>query len=277
VTLVRGGQELYRARFSTDSRGCRITPHPDPGPRRKFLVFLGCSFTFGEGVNDDETMPAAAARLAPDHRVYNHGCSGHGPQSVLARISDPNWANQIRETEGTLVYTFIDGHVRRALGLMSVMQWNQIAPYYRVAEGDRLERCGNFLTGRPFVSAAYWILGQSEALRAFDVDIPPRLTDSHFAFAASMIEDAAREFREKFPRGRFVVMCHPRCRMAGLFIRSLRSKHIQVLDYSLRAELEDSRYFIQGDGHPNGKGYEAVTRTLLKDLGLTGAGGTDGS
>src|SRR5437868_12513538 len=58
VTLPRrdSGRPIYRAHYSWDSRGRRLTRDPSSGrPGRQPLVFRGCSFTCGEGVDDFDT------------------------------------------------------------------------------------------------------------------------------------------------------------------------------------------------------------------------------
>ncbi|MEK7794954.1 MAG: hypothetical protein AAB353_10505 [Candidatus Hydrogenedentota bacterium] len=64
------GQTVFDVRYRTDAYGRRITPSPDGADR--FLVFFGCSFVFGEGIAEDETLPAQTARLLPRVRAYTN-------------------------------------------------------------------------------------------------------------------------------------------------------------------------------------------------------------
>ena len=47
---------IYDVVYSTDQHGLRVTP-PNDNPAAKPILFFGCSYAFGEGVNDDESSP----------------------------------------------------------------------------------------------------------------------------------------------------------------------------------------------------------------------------
>ncbi|MBL8111917.1 MAG: hypothetical protein JNK60_03460 [Acidobacteria bacterium] len=61
--------------MSTGEDGFRTVPgRPSSG---RAVVLLGDSCTFGLGVNDDESVPAALQKLRPDLRVVNAGVPGY--------------------------------------------------------------------------------------------------------------------------------------------------------------------------------------------------------
>ena len=61
---VHEEREVYRATYTTDALGRRATPRPANAERA--ILFVGCSFTFGLGVNDDETLPWHVAKQIPE-------------------------------------------------------------------------------------------------------------------------------------------------------------------------------------------------------------------
>jgi len=79
------------ATVSANSRGIRgrveYSPGRRPGLRR--VVVVGDSFTFGEGVGDDETYPAQLqARLGPGIEVINLGVHGYGHDQMLIHLRE---------------------------------------------------------------------------------------------------------------------------------------------------------------------------------------------
>src|SRR5215469_173129 len=52
-----GKRKLYDVFYKIDSMGRRITPLDDKQPRSKFLLFFGCSNTFGDGLKERQTIP----------------------------------------------------------------------------------------------------------------------------------------------------------------------------------------------------------------------------
>ena len=51
----RFGATLYDVTYTISDQGARVTRG---NPAGETWLFMGCSFTFGEGVSDDETLPA---------------------------------------------------------------------------------------------------------------------------------------------------------------------------------------------------------------------------
>ena len=51
------------------------------------IVFIGDSFTFGEGLDDEETLPWRLQESLPDRNVINHGVGGYGTCQAMLRLS----------------------------------------------------------------------------------------------------------------------------------------------------------------------------------------------
>jgi len=67
------------------ARGTREYPvEPPPGTMR--AVFIGDSFTFGQGVSDHETFPAALEAMSPDLEAINLAVHGYGHDQMLLRL-----------------------------------------------------------------------------------------------------------------------------------------------------------------------------------------------
>jgi hypothetical protein len=53
-----GDRLIYEVDYTTDKFSRRVTPWHGSSQADKFALFFGCSFTFGQGVKDDETLPS---------------------------------------------------------------------------------------------------------------------------------------------------------------------------------------------------------------------------
>ena len=74
------GSVEYDAVYSL-SNGQRITSaHP---PNAPIIIAAGCSFTFGHGINDEDTWPWLLQEQFPDYRVMNVGVMGYGTDQAL--------------------------------------------------------------------------------------------------------------------------------------------------------------------------------------------------
>jgi hypothetical protein len=263
------GESVYDVRYSIDALGRRVTPAAAAGPRSTFLLFFGCSVTFGEGVEDTETFPHFVAQQAPQVRAYNYGFHGYGAQQLLARLETQDLRSEVTEPDGSLVYLFIDAHVNRAIGSMVVYTgWADTAPYYRPGPDEALVRDGTLTTGRPATSILYSILGHSQVLKRSQMDVPPAISERHIDLTARILAASARRFHEQFGGGRFVVVIFPGSTHAVPLGRALDRHGIEFLDYSALFDAADPAYAIPNDWHPSPRAHRRLAEQLVTDLGL---------
>jgi hypothetical protein len=262
---------VYDVVYSIDEFHRRETPVGQTEDRTRFLLFFGDSFTFGEGVNDNETLPYYVGELATEYKPYNYGLSGYGPQQMLAKLQSGDLSDEVLEPDGMAIYVFIDAHVERALGSMYVHNaWGDQMPFYRLNGQDNLVRDGNFTTGRPLVSALYATLARSEIAHYYNVNIPPRLMDHHYGFTARVIAEARDEFRARFNSDEFYVVIYPdEGDYAEDIIPHFERLGLKYLNYDELVKLDsDEGLSIAGDRHPTGKAHHMVAGWIVSDLGL---------
>ena len=257
----------YNATYSTDAYGRRTTPATHLEPPSNFILFFGDSFTFGEGVNDNETLPFYVGQMASKYRVYNYGVMGYGPQGMLAELRDGDIAKEINETHGISIYTFIDDHISRAIGAQHVVAgWGWRMPFYHVDSSNRLVRRSNFISGRPGLTFLYWVLAKSQIAKYLGIHLPLRIDDSHIKTTARIIEESRNTFKEKFNSDRFYVLFFPGSRRAKNLIPYLESADIKYLDYSELIDMHEQEFHIENDPHPTPRAYKIVATRITKDI-----------
>lgn len=75
--------------YHLDDEGWRVTPAPRDPISQRAIVFVGCSITFGHGVEDDEAFPAILAREAwPRVIVKNRASTGWGTTQCALLVED---------------------------------------------------------------------------------------------------------------------------------------------------------------------------------------------
>jgi hypothetical protein len=261
---------IYDVTASTDAFSRRLTPVDHLEQRRKFLLFFGCSMTYGLGVNDDETMPFYVAQYASRYRPYNYGVSGYGPHHMLAQLQRGDLTKEVNENHGIAIYTFIDHHINRAIGTMRVYnQWEEHAPFYTLDAHDRLVRKGDFTSGRPLVSFLYWILGKSQILQYYNnITFPVSIREEHIRLTARIIAEARTAFQQQFPHADFYVLLYPGVRRGPDLIPYLTQAGVKYLDYASFIDWPHHG-LTQADGaHPTARGHKTVAAQLAKDLGI---------
>jgi hypothetical protein len=262
-----GGKRRYQATYTTDAYHRRITPVNRREQRRHFLLFFGCSMTFGLGVNDNETMPFYVAQYASHYQPYNYGVSGYGPHYMLAQLQRGELTKEIPEHQGIAIYTFIDDHIGRAIGDMrDYNNWEQHAPFYTLDAHDKLVRQGDFTSGRPLLSFLYWVMGKSQILQYYNVTFPPRIREEHIRLTARMIAEASTAFHQQFPSAEFYVLLYPGARRGKDIIPYLVEAGVKYLDYASLIAWPHPELTQADGGHPTAQGHKMVAAQLARDL-----------
>ena len=120
---------MFNVRIRSDSYGRRLTINKEPQKRTKFLLTMGCSYVFGEGLNDEGTMASSLARKMPDYMVYNYGVPGASPVQMWQKASQMDLRAEIPEAKGTAIYFLYAFQLQRLLGSMKWLRYTPLSVY----------------------------------------------------------------------------------------------------------------------------------------------------
>lgn len=265
------GKRVYDVTYSIDNYCRRITPVTDRNNRNRYAIFFGGSYAFGEGVEDNETLPAYFSRFATSYMPYNYGFHGYGPHQMLAKLIAVNLNTEIKEKTGILIYVYLARHINRAIGDMYVFnKWGKKSPYYTINAEGNLIRKGNFLSGRPYISACYNLLGKSNFIKYFKISFPLKLSDRHYRLTTKIFKEARKEFRKQFENDNFYVVLYPSAEVGREDTRKiipyLKEASINYLDYTSLFDPASKAYKNGADHHPSAKAYETLAHKLSQDL-----------
>ena len=74
--IASDGSLIYDVKYVIDKSGFRKTETNFNSTKN--INFYGCSFTFGEGLNQSETLPSYFSESFPDYKINNFGVHGWG-------------------------------------------------------------------------------------------------------------------------------------------------------------------------------------------------------
>lgn len=130
--IAPDGKAIYDVVYTIGEDGFRKS-HSVVSPKKR-INFFGCSFMFGEGLNDDETLPFFVGKRMPNTYIKNYGFHGFGPHQTLAILQSP------RDTTGDInFYLTAPIHIARSACKPS---WTAGSPKF-VMVGDDAVRAGN--------------------------------------------------------------------------------------------------------------------------------------
>lgn len=273
--VVRGkasGKTKYQAHYTTDAFGRRKTP---AGKLPRSVVFLGCSFTFGQGVNDEASFPyrfGEKTKLA----TFNRGVPGYSPSAALLQLRDQRdrFLGPIPDQETTVIFTLIPEHVHRIIGTASLFFFGfgafNYQPYVSLENGELVVRktFSEDPTGRKhlhhFISRfrTPFLFGyDAPGIGAEELDLISRLFRGIEADLKAHYPQVRRVLYAFFPTG------HYRKLFTDLRDTLLREK-IEILDYTpiVAPALFGEKFFLEFDGHPSPLAYDFYSDLLIHDL-----------
>jgi len=128
--LGRDGSLIYDVDYTIDADGLRRTLSAASGPT---VAFFGDSFTFGEGMRDEDTLPQAFADIDQHRlRVLNFGFSGYGPQQFL-RAVETGLFDRLLTNAKVFVFQTSAWHAERSSCLVNFIIR---APRYTLQDGE---------------------------------------------------------------------------------------------------------------------------------------------
>ncbi|MCW8133969.1 MAG: hypothetical protein KIS92_26725, partial [Planctomycetota bacterium] len=274
VTKLNGSTLVYKAVYTTDEHGRRVMPAPDGPVPERAVFFLGCSYTFGWGVDDAETMPWKTAELAPYRRVYNFGVGGYGPQQ-LVELFKTDLSKEVPQKRALAIFTFHHEHINRAAGTPRVVRtFGGDFPWYALDEHTgRPARKGSFRErpNAPANSGSKLL----DAMRDYHGEV---LTKDDARLAALLIDEARVLFEKRFASDGFYLLLYParQDKLTDEVVRIVQANGVKVLDYRhlLNAggapdgPVDYDRWFFPGDGHPNRDLHAKMAAKIVQDLGL---------
>lgn len=255
-------EPLFDVVYSINAEGRRITPEQGKDADNVVLLF-GCSFTFGFGVNDQDTYAWKLAELlGKKYQVVNLGVSGYGAHQMLALLQSGQLDHLLERYKHRYAFFLtIADHLNRCTGRSP---WIKNGPRYVLEQGKPVY-AGDFSETFSF-------------LRFFDTiflhsAFYPKLR-SLFSQLASSGQDAALHTailaqcaQELQARGtEFAILVWPD---AARLIPPLRARSLQVLPLSPRIPdwSPDNYKQYRADGfHPNALGHAIIAEEAFKHI-----------
>jgi hypothetical protein len=261
TTLHYGEELVYDVVFTTDEHGLRISP-PVIGEPAGCVLFFGCSYTFGEGVDDDETLPyAVAMKTGQRYQVYNFGYSGYGPHHMLAAIEGGLVDSAIDCRPTHAIYQSHPHHVLRAAGKW---WWDRFGPRFVLRDNGDVERHGNF---DDEASAVLGAVADNSALAMQLLDnIRPTTEDA--VLTEAIVDRSRRLLQERYPGIEFHIV-HWDVGDPQLF-EGWEKRGVGVHPLSEMIDFNDpgwpEEYLLPHDVHPKARTYSLIADHVVGEI-----------
>lgn len=264
---------IYDVLMETDRIGRRITPDTPGKKPSRHLIFFGCSYTLGEGVEQNETLPYFTAAASKNYRSYNLGINGGTVSNAWAFTRVLDYYQDIPEQKGYGIYIFFEDHIPRYKGnIGNISQWLYAQPLVRVDSNGEVHFLGSWARARPFTVGLSFLLGRSYLLKSLRFNFPP-VRQQDLEDFVKVVKSVRQGYWDRFGSENpfiFVLYMTHSQPYADLLKPLLEKEQIQYLDYSQISlnSLSNSTVQIPYDGHPNALAHKIVGEQIAEDLNL---------
>jgi hypothetical protein len=280
IAKLYDGKPAYDVTYTVNEDGLRVSPPELPaGDQLGCVLFFGCSMTFGEGVEDDETMPwQVGLQTGGRYATRNLSYHGWGPHQMLAALQSGR-AERFAHCDVTqVVYMALYSHAQRVAGRVS---WDRHGPRYILDDDGRAVRAGYFSDAKrrgPLPQRVLERLKRSLFFRKFlssrfDPLYYPASPGELDLFAAVILQ-AREEVVDRFPGASFDVLLWDvalarESRTAFTERVSSPTLEVHLLSKAIpdyRAP-RDPRYDVSpSDPHPNADAHRLIAEHVVTNV-----------
>ena len=295
--LVGKGKMIFPGYFFTHPAGSleeyysgmiEFRPAVDPCengracPKKKPIVAFGCSFTWGQGLEEHQTWPHKLAH-AMKRPVINLGYQGWGIQHMLWMLESGWGGVEEMEEPEFAIFMFIPDHVRRLSSLFGVGIDMTLSTIYRtypyptyVESGGRLvpKKYPRWLKGFHFLGwfDYKWISNKLWGVNSYGISLNPRIMIEMAELTKAHFIQAQEAMKKRWPNARMVVLnfgFYFDDKGFGYIWDRLEDRGIKV--FNLRdltgVDLKAKEWSLDFDPvHPSEKAWDLAVPLIMREL-----------
>ncbi len=255
-TITKNDKIIKKLKITIDENGYRKTSNKSEF-KGSPIIFFGCSYTFGYGLNDNETFPWLISKLTK-RKTYNIAYHGYGPQHMLLALKSKEIKTKVPKAD-TIVYIFISDHVVRPLG-HSYMD-DLYYPMYKLEKGKLL-----------YYTTPEYIINSPEKFEAYKLARYKfsENTDKESEYVLNLTSAIIKESKDialkKYPNARFIFFDLNNMEKIDSKIKAQGIEVIRLKDIFGEESIGQKYYTI--DHHPNAEFWKKVTPKFIEKAGL---------
>ena len=271
-----GPHRVYDVTYTIGADGLRATPAAGSGVD-ECILFFGGSFTFGEGVEDAESMPwLVGESTGARYRVYNFGFHGYGPHQMLSALEHGMVDRVVDCRPKYVFYQAIRAHLKRVANVRSAPH-ELHNPRYRLLRNGDVVYDGHFddpgglpealVVGRSKLPGPFMRSYLFAELHWFLFDVADQID-----LLVAIVDRSRRTVERRWPGSEFhVILWNESIQTKALRLeRALVKRKLRVHRVSdmLPGYFADKhRYHISEiDSHPNARAHALIAGHVAREI-----------
>lgn len=245
--------KIYDVTCSIRTDGFRSTKG-NPLSKQTY-VFLGCSFTFGDGLNDDETLPYYFSELMNFKlNVLNFGVIGKGTNLAISILNnDLIYKYADKDADKYFVYSLIQAHASRPFDL--VRYGGSDNWIYKDNEWIKTSSMQPFARIKVFFARSFIFR------KIFLVIIDESNKEFYERYLINSLKEINRTVEQKY-NSKLTIIVWPE--VGETIVNELTNEKIDII--ILPKYLIEHQYKIPYDGHPNAKANKEIAEILYQHI-----------
>lgn len=255
------GRQIVDVTYGIDKAGLREIPSAVQGGPHK-VAFFGCSFMFGHGVEENETVPYYFVQEAKGtFEGYNFAGEGWGPHQMLKEL-ESGFVYRVAGVPDLAIYEAIPDHLRRVAGRAP---WED-GPKYSLCQDGGACYSGPFHSDY-YITCRHW-LEQSWTMKFIESRFASLSRPSDMPLFLAVLKKTRSLLAQNGTR--FVIVLWDQNELAKAMIKALRANEFDVIALSSIVSESDflkTHPLIQSDRHPSPATNKAIAAYLWKRVG----------
>ena len=231
---------------------------------KKCIIFHGGSFTFGQTLNNSETLPYYIKEiLMNNYNIYNYAFNGYGAHQFLSKVEN-NYLDEVMHCKDVIItYQFIPDHIARSAGKRS---WGDRSPRYILINDDEIKQNG-FFSHFPFkiIMKLRKNVRNSKFLSLiFNLDKVSKKDEIVFLNIIKKIEKLSEK---KFQKVQFIYLfweAKDKLKYKKIYNYFLKSNFINISSLNIKEEYKKN--LIPGDNHPTKEYNLILANEVIKKI-----------
>lgn len=254
---IKNFKETYAKNVENKEDSGWFRPDEITNSKKNEIVLLGCSFTYGTKLQENETFSYKLSKHTK-RTVFNRGIPGSCINQMLYMIQ-AGLSSNIKNPE-YFIYTFLDCHLLRLY--MPASFFHNVLMYYKNDNGE--------LKSKTDSEIWYW---HSYLLRAIYEQL---IYNGYFhknkeqrQMMLQHLITTNNEIKKKYPASKFVVFTYSGDEEIKSIEQELKNEGILVIYLSELSNIDFTKIpYVLYDGHPSEKAWDVIVPFLSKKLSL---------
>lgn len=266
------GKKVFDVYYTINKDAIRETATSN-SQSHQCLLFFGCSFMFGSGINDNETLPyLVGAKTNHKYKIYNLAYPGYGPHHMLSSIEHGIADKTIKGcTNSIVIYDGMPDHLNRIAGRK---YWSAHDPKYSLV-GNYAVYQGYFC--KPQSKVIQYLkdtfrytqtyIALNRLISEYRDNLNKKEKEEYEKLYIAILKKSKDLSEKKYHASRFIILFW---NFYGSDDFEQAFKENSLESYMLINELTPGQdYFVKYDGHPDKLANEKIADFLIKKLNST--------